>query len=155
MAPSFLIRLLDEIEQIRYIKEEAPPSAHHVSAVLGVTGERCDGVFGGAFGRWMISEMRRGARGFMPAAEVIDIYVQIWELFQAGDEVAARAIFNRLLPLINLLMLLGLPVSKEVLVQRGVFRTSLMRATGAVELDADDHHELDAILDDLRPLYRL
>ncbi len=155
MAPPMLIRLLEEIEQIRYIKEEAHPSAHNLSAVLAAVGERCDGVFGGAFGRWMLSELRRGARGFMPAAEVVDVYVQVWEAHEAGDLAGARRIFNLILPLINQLMLLGLPVSKEVLVRRGVFRTAGMRQTGALRLDADDQHELDAILADLRPYFRV
>ncbi len=29
--------------------------------------------------------MRRGASGFMPAAEVVDVYVQVWDAFQQGD----------------------------------------------------------------------
>jgi dihydrodipicolinate synthase/N-acetylneuraminate lyase len=155
MAPPRLIRLLNEIEQIRYIKEEAHPSAHNLSAVLAAVGGRCDGVFGGAFGRWMLSELRRGARGFMPAAEVVDVYVQVWEAHEAGDIAGARRIFNLILPLINQLMLLGLPVSKELLVRRGVFRSAAMRQPGALQLDADDRHELDAIMADLRPLFRI
>jgi dihydrodipicolinate synthase/N-acetylneuraminate lyase len=155
MAPPMLIRLLEEVEQIRYIKEEAHPSAHNLSAVLAAVGGRCEGVFGGAFGRWMLSELRRGARGFMPAAEVVDVYVQVWEAYEAGDIAGARKIFNLILPLINQLMLLGLPVSKEVLVRRGVFRTAAMRQTGALQLDADDQHELDAIMADLRPYFRV
>ena len=149
LSPDFLIRLLREIEQIRYIKEEASPSAHNLSAVARATGDRCDGIFGGAFGRWMLSELRRGA------AEITDVYVQVWEAFESGDQVGARRIFNQILPLINLLMLLGLSVSKEVLVRRGIFRSTLMRATGALALDDDDQHELDAILDDLRPFFRV
>ena len=39
--------------------------------------------------------------------------------------------------------------------RRGVFRSTLMRATGALALDEDDQHELDAILDDLRPFFRV
>jgi 4-hydroxy-tetrahydrodipicolinate synthase len=155
MAPALLVRLLNEVEQIEYIKEEAHPSAHNLSAVLAAVGERCSGIFGGAFGRWMLSELRRGARGFMPAAEVVDVYVQVWDAYQAGDEARARAIFNAILPLINQLMLLGLRVSKEVLVRRGVFATAGMRATGALALDADDQRELDAILADLRPYFRM
>ena len=85
-----LVRLLNEVEQIRYIKEEASPSAHHVSAVVKAAGDKCDGIFGGAFGRWMLSELRRGARGFMPAAEIIDVYVQVWDAFERGDEATAR-----------------------------------------------------------------
>jgi len=155
MSPEMLLRLLREVESIRYIKEEASPSAHNVSAVVKAAGDHCDGIFGGAFGRWMLSELRRGARGFMPAAEIVDVYVQVWDVWQAGDERAARDIFNRILPLINLLMLLGLRVSKEVLVRRGVFRTSHMRWTGALALDDDDQRELDAVLEDLRPLFRI
>lgn len=150
-SPATLVQLLNDVPEIRYIKEEANPSAHNLSAVVAAVGERCDGVFGGAFGRWMLSELRRGACGFMPAAEVVDVYVQVWDAFRAGDEAHARAIFNMILPLINQLMLLGLPVSKEVLVRRGIFRSTTMRWTGALALDADDRHELDAILADLQP----
>jgi len=155
LSPDFLIRLMGEIVQIRYIKEEASPSAQNLSAVVRATGDRCDGIFGGAFGRWMLSELRRGAGGFMPAAEITDVYVQVWAAWQAGDYGEARRIFNLILPLINLLMLLGLRVSKEVLVRRGIFSTTLMRATGVLALDEDDQHELDAILDDLRPFFRV
>ena len=155
LSPAFLIRLLREVQNVRYIKEEMNPSAHSISAVVAAVGQERWGVFGGAFGRWMLSELRRGASGFMPAAEVTDIYVQIWEAFQSGDEPVARQLFNRLLPLINLLLLLGLPVCKEVLVRRGVIRTAGMRTPGSIALDADDHRELTLILDDLRPLFRV
>ena len=155
LSPDFLVRLMREIPHIRYIKEEAGASAHSVSAVLGAVGDRCDGIFGGAFGRWMLSEMRRGASGFMPAAEVIDVYVQLWDAFQSGDQASARRIFNLILPLINQLMLLGLPVSKEILVRRGIFRSARMRSPGALALDEDDRRELDDILADLRPYFRV
>jgi dihydrodipicolinate synthase/N-acetylneuraminate lyase len=153
VSPDFLVRLLREIPLIHYIKEEAGASAHSVSAVMRAAGDRCDGIFGGAFGRWMLSEMRRGASGFMPAAEVIDVYVQVWAAFQQGDFARARRIFNVILPLINQLMLLGLPVSKEILVRRGIFQTACMRSPGALALDEDDRLELDAILADLQPYF--
>jgi len=154
LAPAFLVRLLREVENVRYIKEEMAPSAHHISAVVAAAGPDSWGVFGGAFGRWMLSELQRGASGFMPAAEVTDVYVQIWDAYAAGREPEARQIFNRLLPLINLLLLLGLPVCKEILVRRGVFRTAGMRTPGSLTLDADDQRELSIILDDLRPFFR-
>ncbi len=152
---ALLSRLLTEIEHVRYVKEEMAPSAHHISGVVQGAGEECWGVFGGALGRWMISEMRRGAAGFMPAAEVIDVYVQIWDAFQEGDENTARAIFNRLLPEINLAGMLGMQVCKEVLVRRGVIATARMRQPGCVALDAEDQRELDRILQDLQSLFRV
>lgn len=154
MDASLLAELLSEVEHIRYIKEEMHPSAHQISAVVKGAGENCWGVFGGAHDRWMLSELRRGATGFMPAVEAVDIHAQVWEAWQAGDEKKARQVFNQLLPLINFILIMGLPVCKEVLVRRGVFKSAAMRTPGTLGLDAEDHRELDAILEGIRPLFR-
>ncbi len=155
MDASLLSELLSEVEHIRYIKEEMHPSAHQISAVVQGAGEACWGVFGGAHDRWMLSELRRGATGFMPAVEAVDVHVQVWEAWQAGDEKKARQVFNQLLPLINFILIMGLPVCKEVLVRRGVFKSAAMRTPGTLGLDAEDHRELDAILEGIRPLFRV
>ncbi len=152
---AFLMRLLREVENIHYIKEEAHPSAHNISTIIAASGADCWGVFGGAWGRWMMSELQRGAHGFMPAAEVIDVHVKIWNAFQSGDEARARSLFNQLLPLINLNLLLGLRLNKEVLVRRGIIRTARMRMPGDLLPDDEDYRELDAILSDLHPLFGL
>lgn len=151
----FLVQLLQEVEWVRYIKEEMSPSAHHISALVQAVGKECWGIFGGAHGRWMISEMRRGAAGFMPAAEAVDVHVQVWEAFQVGDEARARQLFNQLLPLINLVTNLGLRVCKEVLVRRGVLATAEMCTSEAWTLDNEDHYELEKTLEGLQPLFRL
>jgi len=155
MDVSLMRYLLEEIEHVSYIKEERHPSAHQISAVLRDVGDSCLGVFGGAHGRWMLSEMHRGASGFMPAAEATDVHVQIWDAYQSGDEAGARKIFNQLLPQINLILLLGLRVCKEILVRRGVFESAAMRMPGVMSLDAEDERELDAVIDTLRPLFRV
>jgi len=155
MGISFLKQLLDEIEFVSYIKEENHPSAHQISAVLEKAGNSCLGVFGGAHGRWMLSELHRGASGFMPAVEAIDVHVQIWDAYQSGDETGARYIFNQLLPLINLISILGLNVCKEALIMRGIFESAGMRMPGTVSLDAEDRRELEIIIEGLKPLFRI
>jgi len=155
MDAAFLRQLLREVEHVRYLKEEMPPSAHQISAVLAEVGNDCDGVFGGSHGSWMLSEMARGAHGFMPAAEATDVHVQVWEAWQAGDEAKARQIYGQLLPLINLILSMELPVCKAVLVRRGVFSSAAVRTPGMTPLDAHDERELDAILEGLRPLFRV
>lgn len=155
MEVPLILSLLEEVEHISYVKEERQPSAHQISALLKSVGDSCLGVFGGAHGRWMLSEMRRGASGFMPAAEATDIHVQIWDAFQSGDEATARRIFNQLLPQINLINLLGLRVCKEILVRRGVLRGTAMRSPGATSLDDEDERELEVIMEGLRPLFRV
>ena len=155
LTPKLMAEMFASEEHILYLKEEAPPSAHQISAVQGQITEGCLGIFAGAHSRWMMSELHRGATGFIPAVEGIDVHVQIWDAYQAGDEAGARALFNRLLPQINLILLLGLKVCKEVLMRRGVFKSSAMRMPGDHPFDADDARELDAILEDLRPLHRV
>ena len=154
MNPAFLGRIMTEIEHVDYIKEESEPSAHQISAVIEQAGEHCKGVFAGAHGRWMLSELDRGASGFMPAAEMIDVHVQIWDAWQRGDRAEARRIFNTLLPLINLLGLIGLRTCKHMLAKRGVFENTNMRIPGSVELDEADERELDAVFEGLKPLLR-
>ena len=72
-----------------------------------------------AAGKYMIAEVRRGAFGTMPACGVTDVPVAVWNAYEAGDEPAAREVFNRLLPLLNFESLWGVNAYKEVLRQRG------------------------------------
>jgi len=155
MDASLLSELLRELDSVHYIKEEMPPSAHQISAVLAQVGNECRGVFGGGHSRWMLSELERGATGFMPAAEAIDVHVQIWDAWESGDRAGARRIFNQLLPLINQVLMLGLPLCKEILVRRGIFSGAAMRTPGSLALDQGDRDELDQILADLQPLLRV
>ena len=152
LPPAFLVRLLTEIDEVKYIKEEREPSAHNLSQVMKDVGEECLGIFGGSHGKWMMSEMERGSSGFMPAVQTLDIYVKTWDAFQAGDKKEARRLYDAHLPLINQLTLVGLQVCKEVLVRRVVFENNIMRMPGAVQMDEGDHRELDAVMENLGPL---
>ncbi|MEA3407338.1 MAG: dihydrodipicolinate synthase family protein [Chloroflexota bacterium] len=153
MSAAFMASLIRDIEYVKYIKEETSPSGHSITAALEATGPECLGVFGGAHGQWMIPEMRRGASGFIPAAQTTDIYVQVWDAFQAGDEEEARRIFNHLRPFLSLLSLIGLRLCKEVLVRRGVIRTATVRAPQTPQLDDTDRHELEVALEELEPFF--
>ena len=146
MDIAFLKRLLAEVENINYIKEEMDPSAHHISELVAARIPGCWGIFGGGFCRWMLSELDRGATGFMPAVEIVDIHVRIWRAYQAGDEARAREIFNQIAPLILLNLNLRLPLVKEILVRRGILTSSALRQPGLRPLDAADRRELDQAL---------
>ena len=90
-----------------------------------------------------------------PAAEAIDVHVQSWDAYQAGDERWARDIFNMLLPQINLIMAINLTVCKEILVRRGIFKSAKMRIPGSAMMDAEDGRELEMIMADLAPYFRV
>jgi 4-hydroxy-tetrahydrodipicolinate synthase len=103
----------------------------------------------------MLPELQRGACGFMPGCHLTDIYVEIWGLWDAGDRGSARALFNKLLPLINLGEVLGVALAKEVLVRRGVISHAALRRPDAVRLDRYDLEEMERCLAELEPFYRV
>jgi|SRR5579859_174290 len=155
LAPSLMVQLCREIEHVDYIKEETLPTGHYISAILEQHEPAVKGVFGGAAARWMLPELERGACGFMPACQFTDVYVQIWDLWEAGDQEGARALFNKLLPLINLESVLSVALVKEVLVRRGVIANAYVRRPDGARLDVHDFRELDRCLADIEPHYRL
>jgi 4-hydroxy-tetrahydrodipicolinate synthase len=155
LAPAVMLQLCREIELVSYIKEETLPTGHYITAILSQAGPEVLGVFGGAAARWMLPELDRGACGFMPACQFTDIYVQIWDLWKAGETERARALFNTLLPLINLESVLSVALVKEILVRRGVIRHAYVRRPDSARLDKHDLRELERCLEDVQPHYRL
>jgi 4-hydroxy-tetrahydrodipicolinate synthase len=154
MSAELLGRLCRELEQVKYIKEETIPSPRMVSQVRAAAGASCLGVFGGQAGQFLLDEYRRGSVGNMPACQTTDLLQAVWDLLDAGDEGGARQRFNRVLPLINYERLYGVALYKEVMYRRGVIRCRLSRTPGK-ELDDDDRKELDAILADISPLFKV
>ncbi len=154
LSPEFVARLVNELPCVDWIKEETMPPGHAISAELELCEPKLKGIMGGVAGRYMLDEYRRGACGTMPACEMTDVHVQVWDALEAGDEATARTVFNRLLPILNYEGLMP-GVYKAVLKQRGVIATDYLRHYAGNPLDACDRRELDAILADMRDLFRL
>jgi 4-hydroxy-tetrahydrodipicolinate synthase len=144
LPPAFVARLVREIGNVQYVKEEVPPSGHSISAVVAACGREALGVFGGAGGRYLIEELRRGAAGNMPACQFTDVLVEVYTRYLRGDEEGARRLHTQFLPLINLSVGEG-AVMKEVLRRRGIFETTLSRVPRPT-LDAHDLAELEQAL---------
>jgi 4-hydroxy-tetrahydrodipicolinate synthase len=88
----------------------------------------------------------------MPACEVADAHVRVWQALEQGDEAEARRLHTLLLPLLNFEAMYSFTVYKEVLLRRGVIASARTRVAGAGRLDAENHRELDRILEELEPL---
>ena len=85
LPTSVVLRLVDEIEPVSYVKEERPPAGHHIGDILRGSSPKLRGVFGGTAGLYLPSELQRGAVGCMPSAGVVDILVAAYNAFMAGD----------------------------------------------------------------------
>jgi dihydrodipicolinate synthase/N-acetylneuraminate lyase len=142
MPTSFVIQLAKEFPSLGYVKEEVAPIAHHIAeyAKSGVM----SGIFSGNAGKYLLNEMAHGCNGTMPACEFADVNVQVYELAAAGKMDEARALFEKLLPMIALEENYGMAFAKAVLVRRGVFKTAKMRGTTGSNLDAVDMQDVDA-----------
>ena len=139
-----IARLVEDVPQIEYIKEERPPGPKHIAEVHGLLGGKVKTIFGGAAGKFMPDELRRGANGCMPACEIADLLAKVMELWWAGDETSARELHRRLLPLMNLETH---PFMRYILKRRGVFTSTVERAPSAAEmLDDDDKREISTLL---------
>ncbi len=138
-------QLVDEIPQVEYVKEERQPGPKHIAEVADMVGDRVKCIFGGAAGKFLPDEMRRGANGNMPACELADVLAKITELWWGGQEEEARAMHRRLLPL---LILENHPFMRYILKRRGVFSTLVERApAGKLALDEGDKREIETLLE--------
>ena len=126
MPAPLLARMAREIERVRYVKVEAPPTAPKVSAVVNAGGPV---VFGGLNCQFLVEEMERGARGMMPGSDLTAQLVEIWNRMEAGDRDGAWRLFAHILPLVRFELQPGLGVSamKHDLVAAGVIRCAAVR----------------------------
>ena len=154
MPPPLLARLLREIPGVDYLKEETAFAPQVMTQVKALAGDALKGMMGGMAGRYLLEEYRRGACGTMPACEVADAHVAVWESLEAGQDEEARRRFTQLLPLLNLEAMYSFTVYKEVLYRRGVIACPKTRAPGAAVLDEEASRELDLILRNLAPLLK-
>ena len=149
MSAQLIAELVNEIPTARFVKEESGYPAQTVGEIIRLCGDRIDGVMGGRAGKTLIEEVRHGVSGTMPACEIADVHVALWNAIEQRDEPRVRGIFNRLLPLLDMESNYGMPLMKEVLKLRGVIGSAAVRQSGFRSLDANARAEAIAIMDDL------
>jgi 4-hydroxy-tetrahydrodipicolinate synthase len=146
-------QIAEECQSVRYIKVESLPITSRVAGMVANAGDRLI-VFGGAGGSYLIEELRRGSAGTMPFCSQPEAFVAVWNLCQSGDERAARELFERTIAPVNRIATQGsgifYHVHKEILRQRGVIRTAVVRGP-APAIDQLTQRELQQVIDQLYP----
>jgi 4-hydroxy-tetrahydrodipicolinate synthase len=151
LEPAAVLQVLAAVPAIRYVKEETLPSGQRLSTLRAQAPASLLGVFGGAGGRYITDELRRGAAGTMPAVELTELHVALFKAHRAGDGAQVRALFTRMLPVLNVQAVFRWSLTKHVLRRRGLLACEHQRAAGP-RLDAQDRADVDAFLDDLADL---
>lgn len=151
ISPGLAKQIAGECEWVQYIKVESMPITAKVQAMVQEAGEQLT-VFGGAGGNYFIEEMRRGSVGTMPFCTQPEAFVEIWNLVQDGHEAQAREVFNRYLLPVGRVSGQGAGlfynVHKEILRQRGIIRTAVVRGP-APAMDDLLRSELQEVIDEL------
>ncbi|WP_266096507.1 dihydrodipicolinate synthase family protein [Rubrobacter marinus] len=132
MPAPFVARVMDEIENCRYVKLEEAPTTIKISALLdGIRDEeKKRGIFGGLGGMYFYEELLRGASGIMTGFAYSEVLVGTYDLFAKGQREEARDFFYRYLPLIRFEAQLGVGgvgIRKEVFKLRGAISSSHVR----------------------------
>ena len=99
----FMVDMAREFPNLAYVKEERPPVHERMLALREHRPDPIKSIFGAAFGRQWLYEMRLGMDGVMTGgAMYADIYARLWELHVAGKQDELRDLFGKLLLMLNL-----------------------------------------------------
>jgi 4-hydroxy-tetrahydrodipicolinate synthase len=153
VPPALARQIAERCEWVRYVKVESLPITAKVADMVAKAGDRLV-VFGGGGGTYFIEEMQRGSVGTMPFCTQPEAFVEIWNLYQSGNEEAARDVFNRTVLPVNRIAAQGAGlfyhIHKEILRQRGVIRTATVRGP-APAMDELTRQDLQRVIDQCYP----
>lgn len=134
-----LARLHAEVPAFQCLKIEVAMAGPKYSAVIEATGGRLH-VSGGWAVMHMLEALDRGVHAFMPTG-LHHVYTRIYRLHAAGNRDAARALFERVLPVLafsNQHLDISIHFFKRLLHTQGVHATSRVREP---ILPLDEHQE--------------
>lgn len=128
MPAALLARMGHELEHVRLVKVEAPPTAPKITELLRAANGNVT-LFGGLNGNFLIEELDRGAAGTMPGSDLCAPFLRVWNAYESGDRTSARKEFQKMLPLIRYEIQPGLGVSvmKLNLKARGIISCAAVR----------------------------
>lgn len=149
LSPEAVADLAVSNDAVAYVKEETLPSGPSISRVLSSEIPHLEAVFGGGGARFVIDELERGALGVMPAVELTDLHVALFEAHQSGDAELARRYYRMSLPLLLCQSIYRMRLTKYVLSRRGVVSGSSAVRAPLPEMDEMTRRDIDTMVADL------
>ncbi|MDA1326994.1 MAG: dihydrodipicolinate synthase family protein [Proteobacteria bacterium] len=154
MSVPLLNRLFADLPSLKILKHEDWPGLRKVTkfrAAETAGAHRRVSILVGNGALFLPQELDRGVDGAMTGFAFPDMLVQVCEKHAAGDGQGAEDLFDAYLPLVRYEQQLGigLAIRKETMRRRGVIASAKTRAPGP-SLDADDHAELDHLIERLK-----
>jgi len=131
MSAGLMLRIVNEVENVTAMKEEALPTAPKIRALLaGMTGRKVP-ILTGLGALYAQFDLEAGSAGFNTGFAFPDALAAMVKAAQAGDWARVRALYTRLLPLIVFEQQPGVAIRKEILRLRGAIQGNRVRHPGA------------------------
>lgn len=138
--PKVILQIVDDNPACVMLKHEDWPGLEKIAALRAASdaGSRRISILCGNGGQFLLEEMIRGADGAMTGFAYPEMMRDVTTLMSAGDETAARDIFDAYLPLVRYESQpgLGLAIRKYILAKRGAIAHATVRAPGPKLSDA-------------------
>lgn len=132
LSATFLARLADDLENVKYFKIESAGAAVKLRELIRLAGPRIDGPFDGEEGITMLADLDAGATGTMPGGIVTEVLKSVFDRYQSGDRDGAITLYERFLPLISYEnKLCGLRATKALMKEAGIIKSEAVRAPTA------------------------
>jgi dihydrodipicolinate synthase/N-acetylneuraminate lyase len=153
-----MIDLARACPTVVYVKDEVQPSLERIRELALKGAGLMEGIFTGSGANYLMDEMRAGAQGCCPGADLVDVHSRVYDLYQAGQEAEAQALFDGLAPMRGLqLDAHWMLLMKERLRRRGVLPSTRSRVA-PYELrwkSDEDRAAFDAAYAAIEPLFSL
>ncbi|MDP2800376.1 MAG: dihydrodipicolinate synthase family protein [Phreatobacter sp.] len=128
LSPAFLAKLAREIENVAYFKIEVAQAAAKLRTLLELGGDAIEGPWDGEEAITLMADLDAGATGSMTGGGYPDGIRTIIDPYLAGDRAAAKAAYERWLPLINYEnRQCGLAAAKILMQEGGVIASAALR----------------------------
>jgi 4-hydroxy-tetrahydrodipicolinate synthase len=150
MPVDLLLRLVDEVENVGCIKEEATPTGQKLTALFAGMQKRMVPVLVGLGALYGFFDLERGAAGFNTGFAFPEVLLAMVKAAKQGDMDRLFEIYTRFLPLIVYEQQPGLAVRKEIYRMRGLIAHNRVRHPGAT-IDPETSEQLAKLLQRILP----
>ncbi len=154
LPPELLGQTAVEHENLVAVKVEATPPGRTVTALLELSPPLA--AFVGYAGLHLADALRRGATGVWPGCSFVEVYVELWRLWESADTAGFADLHTRLLPYLTEWMghiEIVVQVEKTISKERGVIASDVCRRPG-YRLERQDRGLVDAFLEEFEPYLR-
>jgi 4-hydroxy-tetrahydrodipicolinate synthase len=131
MTAALMLRIVNEVQRVAAMKEEAVPTAPKIRALLAGMTTRKVPMLTGLGALYAQFDLEAGSAGFNTGFAFPDALAAMVNAARARDWVKVRALYTRFLPLIVFEQQPGVAIRKEILRVRGAIQGIRVRHPGA------------------------